>query len=209
MILSCKTFRLFGTFEYIPPRVWPLCHRLATGMSGLHLALSSTKPPDSEKRISLLLFLSLRASSTDLGRLWETNLRKILIVNETRRRWAELLWSLHVSSSRVSPQCAPTTTIVHIPPPSCLIQHRIPADGQRPARSFKAFYSPWVSAFVVTSGIEWSFSTARQLLAISQPCSSIFTLPPDGPPHRFPMPCSPPRSKDFESLLHCREISLP
>ena len=29
--------------------------------------------------------------------------------------------------------------------------------------------------------------TARSLPAISQPCSSTFTLPPDGPPHRFSM----------------------
>lgn len=114
---------------------------------------------------------------------------------------------MHVSSSRVSPHSAPTTTIVHIPPPSCLIQHRIPTDTQWPSRSSKAYWSPWVSAFVVASETEWLFSTARQLLAISQPCSSIFTLLPDGPPHRFQMPCSPPRSKDFESPLHVEKTT--
>ena len=108
---------------------------------------------------------------------------------ETRRRWAELSWPLRWSLPRVSPQSGLLLRgyLLHhsYTTPNRLIQHRIRSDGQWPVRSSKAYCSPWISAFVVGSASEWPPGTARQLLAISQPCSSIFTLPSDGPPHRF------------------------
>lgn len=120
---------------------------------------------------------------------------KLAESQKTRRRWAELCWPLRWSLPRVPPQSGLLRQGYllrhHRSPPDCLMQHRIRSDGRWPVTSSKAYSSPWVSAFVVASASECFLSTAGQLLVISQPCSSIFTLPPDGPPHRFLMPSSP------------------
>ena len=90
MILFCKTFRLLGTFESVPPRVWPLYNRLITGMSSPRAYTHCPSPnPRARKNVSPFVdfkVCTLQARATSLrGKQFYGRLRELTRLEDVGR----------------------------------------------------------------------------------------------------------------------------